>query len=255
MKKINTVKTALALGVLLGLAIAAKATAFVLVAGIFLDFTFSHKDFIAKIKSFGLVLYAMIGIGGMHYITNFIYYGKLLAAPDNFPEYFSFLQPVSPRNFEFFTTMKGFFAMDLFQSHHFSFLSGTYFSWFYDGHNIVIPVQEFSKAGTMLIFMSFPIFFLMVFGFIQTVKHLNIHNRIFVLYTVLLFGSYILYNFHLPYFSTVKGSFIASLALPAGYFFLKGFDRFQKYSGVVSLYFLVYSLILVKHFWILDWWY
>jgi len=243
------------LGILLGLSIEAKATALVLVASICLDTLLSNSKLATKVKGISLISLSAISFGGLHYIRNLVYFNNPLAAPNNFPKYFDFLQPIVPRSLEFFTTIKGFLTLDLFLSQHYSFLAGTYFSWFYDGHNIIVPVQEYSKSGIILFVMSIPLFIFILKGFVYSLLQWDKKSRIFVIYSILLFGAYIAYNFQLPYYSTVKGSFLVSLIIPSGYFLLRGILNLKKYLNQITFYYLIYSIILTRHFWILSWWY
>ena len=165
------------------------------------------------------------------------------------------MQTIVPRNLSFFLSLKGFFTMDLFRSHHYSFLSGTFFSWFYDGHNIIIPVQEFSKIGVILILFSLPIFIFFLIGYLKEYFVKKNKSIIFLLYSTLLFIGYVAYNFRLPYYSTVKGVFLISGVIPFGYFFIKGIMPYKKYLFYISLYLAFYTMILMRNFWILKFWY
>ena len=75
------------------------------------------------------------------------------------------------------------------------------------------------------------------------------------IYTILLIISYILYNFKLPYYSTVKGAFIVSLVVPFVYFLLKGIRPYKKYLLPISFYILLYTLVIMKNFYIVRSWY
>lgn len=244
------------LGILIGLSFLAKATAFVLIISITLDqFIFARFKIIKTIKYLLLPFGISFLISGWFYLRNWILFGGPFISSYDFPKIYPLMQTIVPRNLSFFLSLKGFLTMDLFRSHHYSFLSGTFFSWFYDGHNIIIPVQEFSKIGMILVLFSLPIFIFFLIGYVKEYFVKKNKNVIFLLYLTLLFIGYITYNFRLPYYSTVKGVFLISAVIPFGYFFIKGIEPYKKYLFYVSLYIVFYTIILLKNFWILKFWY
>lgn len=257
--KLETVGQRIIQGILLGLAIASKATALVLVITIVMDqllptFPSFNK---ARIKRSGMNLFMVLTIamiiGGANYLRHFIMFGNPVLAPYDLHTY---QQEYVARNWRFFTDISGFLTMDLFRAHHYSFIPGTYFSWFYDGHNVIIPVQEFSKAGAVLILLSIPFLAIFIKSLYTSPKHKDVISRPLGLYIGLLFVSYIMYNFRLPFYSTVKGAFLSSLAVPFVYFYLRELKRYQLPTlSLVSLYSVGYIMLVIKHFWILDWWY
>ncbi len=147
--------------------------------------------------------------------------------------------------------------MDLFRAHWYSLIPGTYFSFFYDGHNAIIPVQSYSLAGILLVLASLPFMALIGMGFVRSVKNFRKEEaRVFVIYVVLLLAAYIAYNFKLPFYSTVKGAFVASLALPLGYFMITALRQFpQKIQQIFVVYQCAYVVLIIKNFWILPHWF
>lgn len=248
------------LGVLLGLSILSKATAFILIAAIFIDQLAKNKfNPLSTISNFLTTIFTVTVIGGWYYLRNIYYFKTPFIASYDFPK-FSFKDLPFPRDLEFFTDFSAFFKFDLFYAHHYSFWPGTFFSWFYDGHNAVIPVQEFSKAGNMLVILSIPIFLFSIVGFFTELKKINDKNRLLLIYPVLLFISYVMYNFKLPYYGTVKATLLISSIIPWGFFTLKGilylktFKLYELYK-LFPLYLFIYCLLLIKNFWILPNWY
>lgn len=236
------------LGLLLGLSLLAKATALILLTTIFLDLLQAEN------KRISFVLTLALAIGGWFYVRNAIFFGNLVATSVDFPQY-AINQPPGYRDIKFFIDLSGLFKFDLFRAHWYSFIPGTYFSFFYDGHNVIVPIQEFSKAGALLVVASFPITFLFLKGlFHQFIKPTH-EGRIFMIFLILLFLGYIAYNLKLPFYSTVKGSFLVSGLLPFGYYVVRGLKMTKVPTTVVLGYLLVYSLLVFKNFWILDWWY
>jgi len=253
-KESETLKTKLILGLLLSASILSKATAWVLVAAILIDVFIKSKKSVAQtVQKLAVPLLVMIVIGGWFYIRNIVLFGNPLIASVDFPQY-AFSQPPGYRDLKFFTDLSAFLKFDLFHAHFYSLWAGTYFSWFYDGHNVIIPVQPFSKAGVLLIIMSLPLTALFLIGLIREWRSPK-KNLILIVYPLLLFLSYVLYNFKLPFYSTVKATFIISAVIPFGYFLARGMELYRKYLLLFSLYMFLYCLLIVKNFWILSWWY
>lgn len=243
------------LGVLLGLSLLSKATAFVLLAALILDALRDAKFNLKVFLKNNLWVYVpVLLIAAWFYIRNIVFFRNPFVTSVDFPKY-HISQPPGYRDIKFFTNITSFIKMDLFHAHFDSFFAGTYFSWFYDGHNVIIPVQSFSKAGILLVLFSLPLLFFSIIGFIREIRKINSDNFLLLAYPILLFISYILYNLKLPFYSTVKAAFIMSLVVPFGYFFLKGIESYKKHVYVISVYVLLYILIIFKNFWILPFWY
>ncbi len=245
----------LILGVLLGLAIFTKATALTLLLAVLIDQYLRYKKDLKKLFQQSILpLLTAIAIGGIHYLRNVFLFGNPLITSYNFKNLFPLNQVVLPRDLAFFTSLKGFLQIDLFQSHNYSFLSGTFFSWFYDGHNIIVPVQQFSKSGALLAFAGMPLFLVIAVGFYYSLKEKTL-SKLPHIYTMLLFISYILYNFRLPYYSTVKGVFLVSAIFFVGYFVVFFLKKFPQFITVSSIYLICYTIVVLKNFWILSFWY
>lgn len=263
----------LIMGMLLGLALLSKTTSVVLIGAIVVERLLATKD---KLKAVFLQLWKpllLAGlIGGWFYIRNIVLYGNPLFQAADYIPLSSYAQPIVDRNFSFFFSPAAFFTEDFFIAQRTSFLAGTYFSWFYDGHGTMLPPQPYTKVGTILIVMSLPFFLVALTGFLagffQIIKNRNWSQKPYLLlyvYTVLLITGYVQYNFKLPILSTVKASFISSLLLPFAYFLYSGLQVIlEKYreknfkrilNGILPLYIFLYLLLITRHFWVQSWWY
>ena len=243
------------LGILIGLSLLAKATAFVLLLSICLsEFWPQRKKLINALKLLILPLSVAILISGWFYGRNLILYKNPFISSVDFPRFQDRQKPTG-RNLKFFTDLTGFSKMDLYKSHHYSLLPGTYFSWFYDGHNVLLPVQEYSKKGILLMVFTIPIFFISVFGYFKEIKNISVNNLLFIIYPLFLFISYILYNLKIPLYSTVKGSFLVSLVVPFGYFFLRGIEEYKSKMPFILSYLILYLCIFIFNFEIKHTWY
>lgn len=246
------------LGCFLGLAMLTKATALVLIAAIVFDqlmFKFA-KNPAHALKHLLVKVCIVACIGGWFYARNFLAFGNPFQSSIDFPQ-FHIVQEPGYRDLRFFADLSGFWNMDLFRAHWYSLIPGTYFSFFYDGHNAIIPVQPYSLAGILLVLASLPFIAIVGVGIVRSVKNFrNEEARVFVIYVVLLVASYIAYNFKLPFYSTVKGAFVASLAMPLGYFLVKSVRRLpNNLQRVFVLYQFGYASLVIKNFWILPHWF
>lgn len=241
-------------GCLLGISMLSKATAFVLLICIVIDQIIQNRHNLNKlIKHLFVILGLVFIISGWFYIRNLVLYRNLFASSVDFKQ-FRIVQTPGFRDVRFFTDLSGFIKADLFTSQHYSLWSGTYFSWFYDGHNVVIPVQPFSKAGGALLIVTFPIFLFSIFGYIKEIRSKD-KSIVMIIYPLILFSAYIAYTIKLPFYSTVKGIYLVSLAIPFTYFIIRFLIPFKKYYGVIIAYFTLIVLLVIKNFWILKGWY
>lgn len=247
----------LILGILLGLCFLSKYTVIFLILGIILDQLWKYKwNFLSLAKGMFIVFVVILLISGWLYVRNIIYYHNplilntdLMNAPlDQLPGY---------RDLNFFTDLSGFLKLDIFHAHWYSLLAGTYFSWYFDAHNVIIPIQSYSKAGNLLIFLSLPLFILSLIGFINEIRHISDRNRLIILYTCILIIGYISFTIKIPFYSSVKASYMISLVLPWGYFVMSGYRVWENRikMNVVYTYLFLYMIVLMKNFWILDTWY
>ncbi|OIO16688.1 hypothetical protein AUJ29_02470 [Candidatus Kuenenbacteria bacterium CG1_02_38_13] len=257
-EKISYKKTII-IGVILGLCLLTKTTALLLIPAIIIDLMFLNRiRFIIKLKSLLIILCIAYIISGWFYIRNYFAFGKFQLLNVDLPK-FSSQQPISRRDFLFFTDLSGFTERKLYRSQYDQFLSGTYFSFFYDGHNVIVPVVAYSKIGVVIVLMSFPLIILAIVGIL--IKKRSDDSKIMLIYPFFLFMAYIWFVIKYPYFSSIKGSYLASLTLPLVYFIIKGviiikkkFNDLTLYNSIFTLYLILYVAFIIKHFWYQSWW-
>ncbi len=253
----NKLKDWLILSILTGLAILTKATGLILIPVIILNemlIWFDHGRQKTNLRFVALYPLAVSIIGGWIYLRNWFLFANPLVTVVDFPEVFPLHQQVVPRTIKFLLSPMSLLKLDLFTSQHYSLLGGTFFSFFYDAHNVIIPVQLFSKIGAVASILALLLLASSMIGFWQTKKG-GKKETVLVIFSLFLVIAYVLYNFKFPFYSTVKGSFIISLALPYGYYLAKFIKKYQKYILAFSFFTFAYIIVLVKAFWILAYWY
>lgn len=167
-RKSMNLQKSIILGILIGFALLSKATASLLMIAILIDQLITFQK---KTLAYICISFLTSGVvSGWFYIRNIILYNNPFAASFDFPIYHPLHQPVVERNVYFFSNLKPFITMDLFQAHHYSFISGTYFSWFFDSHNVIVPIVEFSKIGIILIILSIPFVFFISMGLLNRIR-------------------------------------------------------------------------------------
>lgn len=244
----------LILGILLGLTLLSKATGVIALLAILFNELWRYRQNSSRLKLFGITLVVAVIIGGWFYLRNGLYFGNPFVSSVDFAQY-QITQPPGYRDLRFLVDLSGFLKLDLFHAHWYSLIPGTYFSYFYDGHNVIIPVQGFSKVGALLVLSSLPISLLAFVGVYRGSGFRTKEGKVFLTYLFLLFLGYVAYNFKLPFYSTVKGSFLVSSAVPFVYFVLKGVRLLRIPRWVTGWYLLGYLILIVKNFWIMGWWY
>lgn len=257
-KKKESAKEDIILGILLSIAFLSKATSIVLVLAIILDTCFDKqwnwKEILHSLyKVFGTLLL----LSGWFYIRNFIYFGNPLVLNTDFPGN-AIHQAPGYRNLQFFIDPSGFLKLDIFHAHYYSLWAGIFYTWFFDGQNALVPVQEYSRIGVLLVVAAIPLVVLSLLGLLKTVKELNSRNRLLVIYPLLLVIFFIFYNFNFPFYSTVKAIYMNSLVIPWIYFLITGLIIFIKNKLLMilfGLYLPIYFFLILKNFWIINWWY
>jgi hypothetical protein len=200
-----------------------------------------------------MIFLVVVSICGWFYVRNYQLYHQPIIINLDLPQFK--MTGAIPRNILFFIDLSGFLKADLFNAHHYSFLAGTFYSFFYDGQNTIIPVQQFSKAGLVLVFFSLPLVIFFLIGIFNELKSKN-KNILFLIYPLLLFISYIYLNIKYPIYGSVNARYITSIIIPFTYFVVQSIKLLnKKYYPYISLYLLIYVFLIIKNFWILNSWY
>ena len=151
-KSETTVPKQLILGILLSLCLLTKVTAIVFVASLVLDQLVRKKgNILLLLRQTWLTLLTISVLSGWFFVRNWWLFGNPLFQAADYIPLSSFAQPIIERNVFFFSNLHPLLSLTLFEAQYTSFWGGTYLSWFYDGHGVLLPPQAFTKAGSLLI--------------------------------------------------------------------------------------------------------
>jgi len=199
----RSLKSRIIFGTVLGLSLLSKSTAVVLLVSITVDLILQKQKPVRLINRFWLPFFIAFVIAGWFYLRNLIYYGNPFIINADLPQY-QIHQIPGYRDLNFFIDLSGFTRMKLHQAQYDSLLAGTYFSWFYDGHNVILPVVAFSKAGILLVLLSIPLVLISIFGAYHLIRKRG-EGRIFLVYAVVLCSAYIVFTLKYPFFFLGQG--------------------------------------------------
>jgi hypothetical protein len=253
-KPLALIKTVF-LGCVASLALLTKATGLVVILTLFILMLFrDHQSLKKRVLYCSVFLGVVLILGGWFFLRNYFVYGNPFITNMDFRQFY-YTQPPGFRDLAFFFNVSSIFSFDLYKAHWYSFLGGTLFSWFYDGHNVLIPVQAFSRAGELLILASLPLLVVALRGMYQGIRTKDRYSLVLALYSGILLLLYLLYTIKVPFYSSVKSTYISSLTLPLCYFFIFGIRSLRVTKIVVSIYMFLYVMLVLKNLWILSHWY
>lgn len=248
-------KNSLLLGILLGLSLLSKATGLALALALSLDQLYLV---IKNKKILPFVLISVISyclVSGWFYLRNLYWFGKPWVSAADFVPLENYAQPITPRTLSYVFSIRPLLEGQLFYSQNQSLLMGTYLSWFFDGHAVMLPVQTFSKIGWIMVFISVPVFLLILIGLITHVRAWY-DQTVLLVYPAILWLLYGWYNTLLPIPSTVKGVFLASLIVPFSWHLKVGLKKIHtRNPWLTTLLVSLFVIIVCKQFWIFAWWY
>lgn len=181
-----------------------------------------------------------------------IYYYKM---PLAMAEYF---YPFSPnkekRDISFYTNMSWIKRIDLFQTQHYSFIGGTWNTFWHDGYQATVPVVPHHKKALGLWLLGFPLTILSVMGWGELKKRQTKVYAIGMVYLVTAIASYAIYNIHLPYASELKAFFMSALPIIYACGITGCYAYIPKSRKIVVILLLLQLALTLSYFWIQPWW-
>jgi len=169
-------------------------------------------------------------------------------------EFFPYQYESSPRDWAFFTNLEWLWKIDLFRAQNYSFLGGTWNTFWHDGHQITVPVTEFHKKALGLFLLGFPLSILSIMGWIQLRMRNSQVFMIGMTYLVTAVIAYVMYNLKIPYPSEVKAFFMSGLAMIYALGLTASYVYLEKSRKLISVLLVIQFALMVSYFWIQPWW-
>lgn len=169
-------------------------------------------------------------------------------------EFFPYQYQSSPRDWAFFTNLEWIWKLDLFRAQNYSFLGGTWNTFWHDGHQISVPVTEFHKKALGLFILGFPLSILSIVGWVKLRKRNTQVFMIGMTYLVTAVVAYVMYNLKIPYPSEVKAFFMSGLAMIYTLGITASYAYLEKYRKVIAILLIIQLALMVSYFWIQPWW-
>jgi len=184
-------------------------------------------------------------------LRNVYYYKTPLAIATNF---FPYSVSKEQRNLEFFTNLSWINSGDIFGAHHYSFLGGTWNSFWHDGYRITVPVVPFHKKAYGLWLLGFPLTIISIWGWAKLRTRKNNVFMIGMTYLVTSVSAYILYNLRLPYSSELKAFFMSGLPIVYMLGIVGSYLYVPKLQKIIITLLLIQFGLMFSYFWIAPWW-
>jgi len=221
-------------------------------------FTLGPAYFVALWQARGKNISLMILYGSLFVLTispiilrNIYHYKVPLAMAESF---FPFPPGREARDLGFFTNLAWITKRDMFQAHHYSFIGGTWNTFWHDGYQTTIPVVAFHKMAFGLWLLGFPLTIIAILGWTKLkMSKPKIFN---VMMTYLGSGiiAYILYNYHLPYPSELKAFFVSGLPVVYVLGMVGAYQAYPKARYFILALLTIQFCLMLSYFWIQPWW-
>ncbi|MCR4326892.1 MAG: glycosyltransferase family 39 protein [Candidatus Roizmanbacteria bacterium] len=157
------------------------------------------------------------------------------------------------RNLYFFTRIDWIWKVDMFTTQYYSFLGGSWNSFWQDGHNAITPFVSFHKKVLVLWSLGFVLLPLSIYGLIHFWHKHNRAAMVVFAYAVTALGIYLLFNLRGNHYSAVRLTYIMPIALVYA-FGIAGAASNTKLRWILLALLLIQYSVMVSHFWIQPWW-
>jgi len=184
-------------------------------------------------------------------LRNIYHYKTPLAMAESF---FPFPPGREARDLSFFTNLSWIPKADLFQSQHYSFIGGTWSTFWHDGYQATVPVVPFHKKAYGLWLLGFPLSLLSILGWVKIKKNNTKVFKVGMTYLVTAVLAYILYNFHLPYPSELKSFFMSGLPIIYVLGITSSYSYIPKSRKLITVLLIIQFALMIAYFWIMPWW-
>lgn len=168
--------------------------------------------------------------------------------------FFPFPPGREARNVKFFADLSWIPKADMFQAQHYSFIGGTWNTFWHDGYQTTVPVVSFHKKALGLWLLGFPLTIISILGWVQLKKHNLKVFYIGITYLLTAILAYVLYNFHLPYPSELKSFFMSGLPVIYALGIASSYTYLPKTQKLTIALLVIQFLLMISYFWIQPWW-
>jgi hypothetical protein len=184
-------------------------------------------------------------------IRNMVNYHSPLALADQF-------YPVNPnrtkRDLAFFTNMSWITSTDIFQARNYSWIGGTWDSFWHDGYQVVTPVVSFHRKAFVLWLLGFFLTPLSIYGIVLLWRKQRKVALTLLTYLASAIIAYIGYSLHLPYPTELKAFFMGGIPIV----YLVGLAAAYVYDprtrATIFILLILQWATMLSYFWIMPWW-
>lgn len=182
---------------------------------------------------------------------NLYFYQTPLAMAESF---FPFPPGREARDVKFFVDLSWIPKVDMFQAQHYSFIGGTWNTFWHDGYQTTVPVVSFHKKALGLWLLGFPLTIISILGWVQLKKYKLKVFYVGITYLLTALLAYVLYNFHLPYPSELKSFFMSGLPVIYVLGIASSYTYLPKTQKLMIGLLAIQFLLMISYFWIQPWW-
>ncbi len=187
-------------------------------------------------------------------IVGAIAYPIYLRAPKNSPTNVANVVSIkSQRPLNFYYRMDWLWKGDMFNAQYYSFLGGSWNSFWQDGHNAITPFVSFHKKVLVLWSLGFILFPLSLYGWYVLWKKHRTAALVIGSYGVTALVIYTLFNTRGSHYSAVRLTYVMPIAIVYA-FGIAGAATQKKIYWVLAVLLFIQYAVMVSHFWIQPWW-
>lgn len=153
----------------------------------------------------------------------------------------------------FFYRIDWLLKVDMFNAQYYSFLGGSWNSFWQDGHNAITPFVSFHKKVLVLWSLGFILFPISLYGLVRLWKYHRKAAIVIGTYAITALSIYVLFNIKTNHYSAVRLTYIMPIALVYA-FGIAGAASNKKLKWILLVLLFVQYSVMVSHFWIQPWW-
>ncbi|MCR4329316.1 MAG: glycosyltransferase family 39 protein [Candidatus Roizmanbacteria bacterium] len=183
-----------------------------------------------------------------------IAYPIYLRTPKNSPTNVANVASIkSRRPLSFYYRMDWLGRVDMFNAQYYSFIGGSWNSFWQDGHNAITPFVSFHKKVLVLWSLGFILFPLSLYGWHVLWKKHRTAALVIGSYGVTALVIYTLFNTRGSHYSAVRLTYVMPIAIVYA-FGIAGAATHKKLRWLLTVLLFIQYAVMVSHFWIQPWW-